>query len=403
MTGSKTHFDLKAELKVKTDEMVSKSKLDAPQFYNKEVFSSLSVEEQKQLKKERFDHKKELAIDFRYDNESLLSLYKDKKELYIAKSIIQEYFSDPDLFKMSDSLPLEERWNKIDEILNQKKEKIVWNENITKREKEYVYRLVVQILKQDDIENNPKFAKFTREHSDIILSKEPTENNKFILIGINNFDNKNMFFDIAMATDYPVLSATPENVLSYIKRLSYRFKDEETKIKYFTDIIFRYSSQEYRIIARPQIYDVFHQHYMIHDKFAREHGELVEDSRTIDWYRTKDTSLIFGEEQQSTVINFVKWLIEIIDNETDYNIAVEKLNKLKKPNRFITYSVLGWWVMRLREDGKIFTTGKSEMYWSLSKFWTDKLWPIELRSKEDILFDILHKDFNEDELYIPKY
>lgn len=282
MTGSKTHFDLKAELKVKTDEMVSKSKLDAPQFYNKEVFSSLSVEEQKQLKKERFDHKKELAIDFRYDNESLLSLYKDKKELYIAKSIIQEYFSDPDLFKMSDSLPLEERWNKIDEILNQKKEKIVWNENITKREKEYVYRLVVQILKQDDIENNPKFAKFTREHSDIILSKEPTENNKFILIGINNFDNKNMFFDIAMATDYPVLSATPENVLSYIKRLSYRFKDEETKIKYFTDIIFRYSSQEYRIIARPQIYDVFHQHYMIHDKFAREHGELVEDSRTID-------------------------------------------------------------------------------------------------------------------------
>ena len=369
MSNSKNSADLKAELKVKTTARAEANKAIFASLSNEEITEGKSEEEIAKERKTRVtEKKKDFTEDFRWDNKYILSSYRDLKKKERAKRVMQKYLSNPDLFKMSDSLPLQERWNKIDKVLNETKEKIIWKDTVSKEYKEAVYKLVEQIIKQDDLENNPNFAKFTREHSDIILSKNPTEKNKFIFIAINDFDNKNMIFDILVATEQFEFRDDPTEdpiwTMERIKVISDKFNDDEAKIKYFTDMIFRNSSQDGKIIARPQI-DVFDQHYMINDKFAREHENYTEDARNIDWYRREDASLIFGEDQKDAVINFVKWFIEIIDNEVDYNIAMEKLHKLKKPNRFTTYSVLGWWVMRLEENGKIFTTGDSKGYWYL--------------------------------------
>jgi hypothetical protein len=60
MNNSKNQY-----LKEKTHELISHDKMKFPHFYDKELLLSLSDDEQKVLKEERFEHKKKLANAFR--------------------------------------------------------------------------------------------------------------------------------------------------------------------------------------------------------------------------------------------------------------------------------------------------------------------------------------------------
>lgn len=366
MEDSKNKISLKAELKTKTDEFVST---------NKELFVNLSKEEITNKKKER-------AKEFRGKNQKLLSDTNNERISGLAQKYL---FEQPDLFKMDDSLSWEERKSRIDEIVNEKIEIINREVSISNRDKEQLKEFAT-VIKQDDFDKNPNFVHIKKEHSDIILDTNKEEKNKFILIALheNNLD-KNIFFDIVIDTNNS-RSANKENALRVLKSLSEKHKDEEEKIKYFAEKIFRGSIKNNIIIARPMIApfgEPFGQHYQLAEKFAREHKNFTLDDRTFSGYKIESPTSIFGEDKKEEIENFVKGFIKIIENETDYDIAMEKYKNLSKPTDLIpTYSVLGGWYVKLDENEKLSFGGNSERYGYL----------LDNRSKRS-----LYKDFTKDE------
>jgi len=343
------------------------------------------------------DAKEELSSEKNKEVQNGRNEYEQEKIDQRAQWIIIKYLSEPNLFKMEDSLSIEERQNKIDEILDKKIEELE-GKGVAEEYKEDVYGLVRKIVKENDFETNPNLEHFKKEHSDIILQKE--RKNKFILINLNNndLDNK-LFFNIVVDSGNS-LSATEKNVLGAMKYLSNRQPDENSKITYFKDMIFRGHTNNV-IIPRPmgQPGKIFDEHYTLRDKFQREHKDYLEEKLESWGYKIEDPALIFGEDRKEEIDNFIKGFIQIIENETDYNVAVEKLKNLPKPTGLKpTYAVLGGGYMDLDEKGKIVPFGNSTRYGYVLNGNTSNGLNLKgkINEKTRCLYETLKNDFGEE-------
>lgn len=308
--------------------------------------------------------------------------YEQEKIEQKAQWIISKYLSKPNLIKLNDSLSLEERQSKIDEILSKKIEEIKEKGGVSDKYEESVYKLVTRLVKERDFEENLNLKHFKGEECDITLQKKGK--NKFIEIGIreNNMD-RDIFFDLGVeyinANPRDMSSETlkssikknPEIILATLKKyISDEFKDEKRQIEFIINGILR-SITNNIIIARPMVEKsykegvvaVFNQHYEMQNKFEREHKNYIKDSCASDESSNKDASLIFGEAKKEELEIFAKGVLEIIKNEKDYKVALEKLKNLPKPTNIKpSFSVTGGGYMALTPKGKIDAYGSSERY-----------------------------------------
>lgn len=326
--------------------------------------------------------------------EKLLTEQNEKEENHYEKEkieqralwIVDKYFSEPDMFKMDESLSLEQRQEKIDEIFNKKINEL--NEDkkgVVDELKEKTYDLASRIIKERDIENNPNLEHVKGKYLDLVLQKKGEDgkvNNKFLEIEIRDNDlDRNIFDDLLVDTQAIKWNSPKEaryfkeeenegEILPKLKEfILEKFKDEKDQIKFVLDSIFR-SKSETIIIARPMTKKIFDQHYEILNEFRREHKNYQEDDYIFDRrdYREKDTSVIFGEEKKKELEDFANAILELIKNEADYKITLEKIKKLPKPtNLHPTFSVRGGGYITKNEEG-IFSPGKtSQGYGAFNK------------------------------------
>lgn len=308
--------------------------------------------------------------------------YEQEKIEQKAQWIISKYLSEPDMFKMDDVLSLEQRQEKIDEIFNQKmKELDEEKKGVADTLKDKTYSLANRIIKEKDIENNPNLEHVKGKYLDLVLQKngEDGVNNKFLEIEVRDNDlDRNIFEDLAV-DETKIKFDSPgearfyqeeENEKYFLPGLKEfildKFKDEKDQVKFVLDSIFR-SKSETIVIARPMTKKIFDQHYDILNEFRREHKNYQEDKYIFDRrdYKEKDTSMLFGEDNKKKLEDFAGAVLEIIKNETDYKIALEKIKNLPKPTDLHpTFSVRGGGYITKNEEG-VFCPGKTSQGYGL--------------------------------------